>query len=100
MSYTAPGTKTVPTSRQTVVLYDRRSGEIVHMHEALFFSEGRSREARESMLTDLVRGLAKEMNPTLDVASYEVLHAPDFEMAQAEYRVDVARKQLVAAASS
>jgi len=97
MSYTSPGTDNLPVNTQVVVLYDRKSGEIVHLHQALFFSATRSREAKETFLTDLVKKVAKEINPALDMQAYDVLHSPDFDLRQTEYRVDVGRKQLVEA---
>jgi hypothetical protein len=94
MFYTATGTAPLPVSSQVVVLYDRKSGAIAHMHQALFFSTSRPPQEKERLLTELVKRLAKEINPTLDLQAYEVLHAPDFELGQAEYTVDVGRKQL------
>jgi hypothetical protein len=92
MSYTAAGTAKTPVNSQVVVLYDPKSGDIVHTHQALFFSNGRSPQERERLLTDLVRKLAKEINPSLDLGAYELLHVPDFEIGQTEYKVDLTEK--------
>src|SRR5262245_52418641 len=94
MSYTATGTARPPVHSHVVVLYDPKSGDIAHLHEALFFSNSRSPQERERMLTDLVRKVAQELNPALDLGAYQMLHVPDFQLGRAEYKVDVARKQL------
>lgn len=99
MPYTGIGTEK-PVSSQVVVLYHPASGEIVHTHQAFFFSSRGTPQERESSLNDLVTKAAREINPNFDTKAYQILHVPDFELGQAEYKVDVAQKKLIEVTST
>src|SRR6188472_1337551 len=82
----------VVASIDAIALYDPKDGRVVHMHHVVTFEgiTAQDREAQRQNALDLARKFGHK------VVDLQVLHVPNFQPTGKAYRVDLAKKALIA----
>ena len=86
------GSRNKLESTHTIVLFDRKNGEIKHTHEEFFFANLKTPERNEIEIK--VRDIAKKLNN--DTSNLDALPITDIKMDSSKiYKVDINNNQLI-----